>query len=131
MEENRKCISCGKQLTGRIDKKFCDPFCKSSYHYRKDRMDTHAFYYRVEKQLKINRRILKAYNKAGKSTVRSEVLIKEGFNPNFFTHYWKSGKGDVYLFVFEFGFLRKKENGRDKFVLVIWQNYMDNHFVSG
>lgn len=91
-------------------------------------MDTHAFYYRVDKQLKVNRRLLKAFNKSGKSTVRAEVLREQGFNPNFFTHYWKNNKGEVYLFVFEFGFLKRDENGKEKYVLVTWQDYMDRHF---
>jgi len=91
-------------------------------------MDTHAFYYRVDKQLKVNRRLLKAFNKSGKSTVRAEVLRGQGFNPNFFTHYWKNNKGEVYLFVFEFGFLKRDENGKEKYVLVTWQDYMDRHF---
>jgi len=32
------------------------------------------------------------------------VLIDQGFNPKFFTHYWKNNKGDVYLFCYEYGF---------------------------
>tara|TARA_Y100000739_G_C20147168_1_gene257141 strand:+ start:203 stop:463 length:261 start_codon:yes stop_codon:yes gene_type:complete len=80
----------------------------------------------VESQIKLNRRLLKEFNKSGKSTVRSDLLLNKGFSPDFFTHYWKNKKGEVYLFVYEFGFLRVKQNGRDKFVLVRWQEYMDN-----
>ncbi|WP_348647002.1 hypothetical protein [Arenibacter sp. S6351L] len=50
----------------------------------------------------------------------------EGFDPQFFTHYWKNQKGDVYLFVYEYGFLNKRHNGKDKYILVIWQDYMDS-----
>ncbi len=70
--------------------------------------DTPKFYSRVDKQLKLNRRILKIYNKAGKVTVRTNVLLDLGFDPNFFTHYWKNNKDEVYLFVYEFGFMKKK-----------------------
>ncbi|WP_369412192.1 hypothetical protein [Hanstruepera marina] len=73
----------------------------------------------------MNRRILKEFNKAGKAVVRQSVLIGEGFDPKFFTHYWKNQKGDVYLFVYEYGFLSKKENGNDKYVLIKWQDYME------
>jgi hypothetical protein len=57
----------------------------------------------IDAQLKKNRRLLKLFNKAGKATVRKEVLIEKGFNPRFFTHYraadrWKAGNGNVYLF---------------------------------
>jgi hypothetical protein len=64
-----------------------------------------------DKQLKLNRRLLKNFNKAGKAVIRKEELLLEGFIPNHFTQYWKNKKGDVYLFCYEFGFLEKKENG--------------------
>ena len=123
MEKQRLCLDCNKELAGRADKKFCDVYCKSSYHYKLRQADR-SFYEEVDQQLKLNRRILKLFNKAGKATVRSEVLLEQGFNPNFFTHYWKNKNGDIYLFVYEFGFLKKNENGRLKYVLVTWQPYM-------
>ncbi|WMI70058.1 hypothetical protein [Mangrovimonas sp. YM274] len=121
-----KCLKCRKKLKGRSDKKFCNDHCKSAYHYRKSLEGELKFYNDVLRVLRNNRKILKLYNRAGKSTVRCEVLLKEGFNPNFFTHYWKNGKGDVYLFVFEFGFLKRSEHGNDKYVLVKWQEYMEH-----
>ena len=122
--KKKLCLSCEKELQGRSDKKFCDVYCKSSYQYQQSKLNPSRFYNRVDNQLKQNRRILKYYNKAGKATVRSKVLIEQGFDPNFFTHYWKNQKGDVYLFVYEYGFLTRKENNVEKFILVIWQEYM-------
>lgn len=119
------CLACGKIIEGRSDKKYCDPYCKSSYHYRLSKEEAPRFYNKVDNQLKHNRRILKNYNKAGKATVRASVLLKKGFDPNFFTHYWKNNKGDVYLFVYEFGFLKRQEHGVTKYVLVQWQPYME------
>ncbi|WP_317206761.1 hypothetical protein [Psychroserpens luteolus] len=80
----------------------------------------------MDNQLKLNRKILKQYNKAGKATVRASVLHKEGFNANFFTHFWKNSKKDVYLFAYEYGFLKKKEGNTTKYVLVKWQDYMES-----
>ncbi len=123
--EERRCPVCDKELKGRTDKKFCNPSCKSAFHYNALLEAGHSFYARVDRQLKTNRRILKNYNKAGKSTVRANVLIGEGFNPRFFTHYWKNNQGDLYLFVYEFGFLSRIENGKKKYILVTWQPYME------
>ncbi len=120
-----KCLACGKELEGRSDKKFCDSYCKSSYHYKKTQEEAPRFYNKVDNHLRQNRRILKSYNKAGKATIRSQMLLELGFNPNFFTHYWKNNKGDVYLFVYEYGFLKKKENNIEKYILIKWQGYMD------
>ena len=60
-----------------------------------------------------------------KSFVREEDMIKKGFDKKYFTHYWKNNKGEIYLFCYEYGFLSKTENGKKKFVLVTWQDYMD------
>ncbi|GGW73219.1 hypothetical protein DFQ11_10847 [Winogradskyella epiphytica] len=125
MENIKTCKACGKILVGRSDKKFCDPYCKSTFHYKKSIQETPSFYLKVDKQLKKNRRILKSYNKAGKATVRGQILISKGFDPDFFTHYWKNYKGEVYLFVYEYGYLRKKERNIDKYILIKWQDYMN------
>ena len=122
--KQRVCLACEKELQGRSDKKFCDVYCKSSYQYQQSKLKPSRFYNRVDNQLKLNRKLLKHYNKAGKATIRTEVLIKQGFDPNFFTHFWKNQKGDVYLFVYEYGFLTRKERNIEKFILVIWQDYM-------
>ncbi len=119
-----KCLNCNEVIEGRADKKFCNGYCKSNYHYEKNKQKESSLFKTIDDQLKLNRRLLKLFNKAGKSTVRKERLLKEGFNPNFFTHYWKNSKGDVYLFCYEYGFLTRIENGRTKFVLVEWQPYM-------
>lgn len=127
MKPHKTCLACEKQLEGRTDKKFCDVYCKSAYHYKMLRQGSGNFYTKVDKQLKKNRKLLKNYNKAGKATIRAQTLIDQGFDPNFFTHYWKNKSGNVYLFVYEFGFLTKMENGRKKFVLVTWQPYMERN----
>lgn len=121
------CLDCGKPLEGRADQKFCNQYCKSSYHYQQSKLQNHSIYTRVDHQLKQNRLILKKYNKAGKSTLRKDKLLKEGFNPNYFTHYWKNKTGDVYLFCYEFGFLAFTDlKGNAKYTLITWQDYMTN-----
>lgn len=125
MELTHQCMACGNALVGRSDKKFCDAYCKSSYHYKKS-IDGQrgSFYNVVNNQLKKNRRILSYYNKAGKAVIRSSTMLERGFNPKFFTHYWRNGKGDIYLFVYEYGFLKRKEHGVEKYILIKWQDYM-------
>ena len=120
----KTCPSCGERITGRIDKKFCSSYCKSSYHYLKNRDKPDNRFKVIGNQLKLNRRILKEYNKGGKVTVRKSVLFEEGFDPKYFTHYWKNSKGQVYLFCYEYGFLSISEHGVDKYVLGQHQPYM-------
>jgi len=119
------CPECGEIVTGRVDKKFCSVYCKSAYHNQLNKDKEDNLFKKIDKHLKLNRRILKEYNKAGKATVRKSTLISEGFNPKYFTNYWKNQKGDVYLFCYEFGFLELKEHDIVKYVLVQWQAYMN------
>ncbi len=120
------CKHCLKPLSGRRDKLYCDVHCKSAYQYHEMKTDGGNFYRRVDIQLKKNRAILKQYNKAGLAKVDAKALYKEDFNPNLFTHFWKNQKGDVYLFVYEYGFLKVRQHGKEKYVLIKWQEYMNS-----
>ncbi|MDB4533490.1 hypothetical protein N9242_01360 [Vicingaceae bacterium] len=122
----RKCPYCDEEVIGRVDKLFCTPYCKSTYHYKQTLNKDESRFKIIDKQLKLNRRLLKNYNKSGKAVIRKELLLKEGFNPKYFTNYWKNQKGGVYLFCYEFGFLEKQESGKSKYVLVKWQDYMNS-----
>lgn len=122
---NKNCLYCKEPISGRLDKIYCSHFCKSSYHYEKNRDKPTSLFKKIDNQLKLNRRLLKNYNKAGMSVIKKEILLGDGFNPKHFTHYWKNGKGDVYLFCYEYGFLEKKEKKGFKYVLVQWQDYMN------
>lgn len=127
MQLQNKCLFCEKELEGRSDKKYCDIHCKSSYQYQQHKLNKSSFYNKINLQLKLNRRILKYYNKDGKTTVRRPLLKEKGFDSNYFTHFWKNSRGHVYLFVYEYGFLKTSENGKQKYVLVKWQPYMSNN----
>ncbi len=121
----RTCQTCGDSFTGRADKLFCSHKCKSAYHYRTKVANPESLYMIIDQQLKRNRALLKHFNQAGKAVIRKKILLSKGFNPKYFTHYWKNQKGDVYLFCYEYGFLSIKEKNTDKYVLVDWQPYMD------
>lgn len=119
------CPVCNEEFKGRTDKVYCSISCKSAVHYDK-RKENEAFFYQVDKQLKTNRRLLKKYNRTGMTSLRREVLHNEGFNPNFFTHYWKNKKSDVYLFSYDYGILKIKDGEKEKYLIIQWQDYMHN-----
>lgn len=121
----KTCPNCKKTVTGRADKMYCDAYCKSSFQYKEKKGKERSLFETIDKQLKLNRKILKQFNKSGKTTVRKDELVTHGFNPKQFTHFWKNGKGEVYLFCYEFGFLSLKDNGKDKYLLIQWQPYMN------
>lgn len=117
------CPVCKGAVQGRADRVYCSSQCKSAKQYE-IKTSTETFYKEVDKSLKTNRKILKQYNKGGFSTVRKEELLAVGFNPKFFTHYWKNKEGQVYLFCYEYGFLEHIKNGKMKYTIVEWQSYM-------
>lgn len=121
----KTCPACKEKFEGRSNKVFCSLYCKSAYNYEKDKNKPPTRFKIVDKQLKLNRKLLAKYNKAGKATIRQEILIKEGFDPKTITNWWKNKKGDTYLFCYEYGFLSRIENGKEKYVLVQWQDYMN------
>ena len=119
----RKCQNCQEKLEGRSDKKFCDDYCRTAFNYAKYKKKP-PLYMKIKKQLQLNRNILIHFNKGGKVSVRKELLLEKGFDPHFFTHYWKNAYGQVYLFCFEYGFMKIHQNGKSKYVLILWQDYM-------
>lgn len=123
MSVKKKCIICQTGFQGRTDKIYCSIECKRAADYEKRRTDE-ALFFQIDKQLKTNRKILKKYNRVGMTSLRQSVLLEEGFNPKYFTNYWKNKNGDVYLFVYDYGFLKLKDNNKDKYLIVQWQDYM-------
>lgn len=120
------CPYCHEIIQGRSDKKYCSPYCKSAFHYQRNKSNPSSLFNTIDQQLKTNRRLLKAYNKAGKATIRKERLLSKGFSPKYFTHYWKAQNGNLYLFCYEFGFREVKEHNTFKYILITWQDYMNS-----
>ena len=114
-----KCPVCNTLVIGRRDKKYCSINCKSIAQYEK-RIDENKFYFQVDTQLKINRKILKKYNKIGKTAIRKEVLHNEGFDPNYFTHFRKTTENSVYFYCYDFGFLNINDNNKNKYLIINW-----------
>lgn len=122
--KKKECAVCQVEIKGRPDQVYCSNKCKSAAQYER-RLSTDQFFFTVDKQLKTNRRLLKKYNQSGYTTMRKDVLLKDGFNPKFFTHYWKNPQGQVYLFCYEYGFLEITKDEKMKYLLVEWQDYMN------
>jgi len=117
----KKCIACNDVFEGRADKIYCTPYCKSNYHYQLNKEKEASVFVRVERQIKLNRRLLKHFNKSGKSTIRIEKLHAAGFNPDFFTHIWRNKENKVYRFCYDVGFLDILEGKKKKYLLIDFQ----------
>lgn len=79
--EQRQCHFCNDIIVGRADKRFCTDQCRSSYK-NQNRTEAEKVILQVNKVLRKNRAILKAFNPAGFSIIRKEVIQQQGFTLN-------------------------------------------------
>jgi len=118
--EEKTCLGCGIEITGRIDKKFCSDQCRNNYNNSLN-SDSTDLVRHINKILRKNRRILAGLNPNGKSKATKDEMINKGFNFKFFTNVYKTKGGNVYYFCYEQGYL-PLENGQ--FALVVRQEYV-------
>ena len=116
----KQCLSCGGDVSGRMGKKFCSDQCRAQFHNKKKNKDE-KWIKGLNSLLRKNRTILKKLNPVGLSTVRQEALKKQGFDYRFYTHQFKTAKGDTYYFCYEWGYQMLPEG---KVRIVNWQDYM-------
>ena len=114
------CLECGSQIVGRLDKKFCSDQCRYLYNNKRKRQHEVAIQ-NVNRILRKNRSVLKSLNPVGKTTVRRALLENLGFDFNFFTHVYRTKSGQLYYFVYEYGYMLEEQ---EKVVLVTYQRYM-------
>lgn len=110
--DTRACLTCETMLRGRIDKKFCDDYCRSSYNNKQYQENRGlSFIRKVNNVLRKNRRILDELVPAGEQTCRvpRARLVKKGFNFNYLTCLWSGPDGVVYHFCYEYGYLAERD----------------------
>jgi hypothetical protein len=101
-----KCLTCGKALKGRSDKRFCNDYCRSSYN--NDLKSAANNYIRnINNALGKNRRILESLLPATEEMAKAnkEKLQRLGFQFKYFTHTYTNKKGTVYYYCYEYGYL--------------------------
>jgi hypothetical protein len=118
----RKCLQCGEELFGRVDKKFCTDQCRNSYNNRTLKEENN-YIRSVNSILRKNRRILAKLNPKGKAKVHRDDLLKKGFNFSYHTDLYKTKESKVYHFCYDQGYL-KLEN--QLFALVKKKEYINN-----
>lgn len=117
--ETRTCMQCGTAIKGRIDKKFCDDQCRSTFNNHQ-KSDT-PFMRNVTSILRKNRRIIESYipPEERKSKASRKRLEEKGFCFTYHTHTYSTRNGSTYFFCYEYGYL-PLEN--DYFMLVKWSD---------
>jgi len=122
---NPVCLQCGKPIVGRIDKKFCDAWCRNTYN-NKIKRENERYILLVNHFIRKNRGILKLLCPIGKAVVRRDVFEAMGYNFRYFTNVWRS-KGAVYYMCYEYGFSPIKEGNKQKALIIQKQDYMEDY----
>ncbi|MFT2011387.1 hypothetical protein ACMA1I_22130 [Pontibacter sp. 13R65] len=121
----RTCGQCGEALTGRADKRFCSDQCRATAgNERKLRDRGEKIMREINALLRHNRQVLHKASPEGKTTLRRQVLELAGFDFRYFTHQYRTQKGNLYSFCYDYGYLLLPE---EKVLIVNWQSYMDRN----
>ena len=104
METKKKCLECKEPIMGRVDKKFCNDLCRNAYN-NKLNSDYNNTVRNINNSLRKNRRILEELNPKDTSKAPKSKLLEKGFDFKYFTHQYKTQKGAVYFFCYEYGYL--------------------------
>jgi len=90
--ETKTCLACGEKLKGRIDKKFCNDYCRNNYNNQQKAKGSHSSYVRnINNSLMKNRKILESILPEKEETAKAN---KD-----------KSKTGKVYFYCYEYGYL--------------------------
>ena len=109
--ESKNCITCGKVLKGRSDKKFCDDQCRNS-HNNQLKSGVNNYKRKVNGALSKNRRILEdLFVRNGKmKRVKRDLLVGLGFQFNYLTHTYNNRKGSTYVYCYDYGYLEMEKD---------------------
>lgn len=98
----KNCITCGSQVKGRSDKKFCDDYCRNEFHNRRaGRQD--EIVRNVNAILKHNRKILEELAEA-KKTIRVAELAMAGYRFGYCTELKRTVRGTTQFYCYEYGY---------------------------
>ena len=121
MNAKKQCLTCGDEIKGRRDKKFCSDQCRVN-HWNELHRDVSKFMTNINSYLRRNRRILAALNPKGKSKVTKAQLLDEGFKFSYFTNEYVTKTGKVYRFCYDQGYLEIEDG---VYALVVKHEYVD------
>lgn len=119
----QQCLKCGKKLVGRLDKKFCDAYCRNSFN-NQNKTYSELEIQHIQRVLRHNRKILKTLCPQGKATVRKSVLDQMGYDFRYFSSIYKSPT-NLYYLNYDFGFSPITQKGVRKALIIQKQEYMD------
>ena len=115
LSPKKKCRECGSPIIGRIDKRFCSDQCRNTFNNRLNG-DVTRYIRNINNALRKNRRILMALNTEGRTRIRRDKLLAEGFDFSYLTSVYVNKDGLKYFYCYDQGYLPVE---KDCFLLVV------------
>lgn len=118
----KNCCYCGNAVKGRMDKKFCNDYCRNSYNNQQKSLHTYNRYIRnVNQALVKNRKILEQILSRQEAGARAslEKLISLGYQFKYHTHNYTTRTGKTYFYCYEYGYLPLENN---RYLVVRWKD---------
>jgi predicted nucleic acid-binding Zn ribbon protein len=104
-QKNKLCLTCGKAIRGRSDKKFCSDACRNSLNNRL-KGKSNNLVRNINGKLAKNRRVLEGLlPPKGTTTISKERLQSQGFQFKYITHLYTTAKGQTYFYCYDYGYL--------------------------
>jgi hypothetical protein len=106
--ETKNCLSCDKPLKGRVDKKFCDDYCRNNYNNLLKAKSSYSAYVRsINNTLLKNRKILESILPGTEETAKAskDKLQRLGFHFKYLTHIYTTKTGKSYFYCYDYGYL--------------------------
>lgn len=100
----KTCLECGEKIIGRIDKKFCNDYCRNAFNNNLNK-DSKNLVRNVNNRLRKNYRVLEELNPGQKTTASKSKLAAKGFDFNYITSIYVTKAGKTYYFVYDQGYL--------------------------
>lgn len=100
------CVTCGKQIAGRTDKKYCSLLCKNTHNYSR-RNQTKSATQSIDAILHKNREILDVIMgpKRKKMEISRIELTQMGFQFKYITGYYTNSREKLYHYVYDFAWM--------------------------
>jgi hypothetical protein len=100
------CASCGKNIKGRTDKKFCNDYCRHLFH-NKNKIETDNIEKKINNILSRNRKIIKTLFESEDFLIKikREELLEMGFIFRHYTHSKRKNNGSCYYYCYDYGYI--------------------------
>ncbi len=119
--QEKCCAYCSKKIIGRTDKKFCNSYCRTSFHNSQNGPSNNCIR-QINLLLQRNRRVLANVHALfpKKKNIPINTLYLHGFNTAHYTHQQKHQKMGTYICCYDYGY---KLIGKDEVEIIQLLSY--------